>query len=100
MVAGRFCHTARCYKPRVSSNWSSKFRRISFQNLGVPPPGLDMNGAGASGRVVAVRGVLDSMNQQEMQVLLHEVSQRLGGNQRMFVPERLGQAAPGPSVGL
>ena len=30
LLAARFCHTARCYKPRVSSNWSSKFRRISL----------------------------------------------------------------------
>ena len=73
-------------------------RYPACQNLGVPPPGLDTAGAAASGRMVTVRGALESMNQQEMQLLLHEVSQRLGSGQRMFVPERLGQAAPGPSV--
>ena len=58
------------------------------------PPGLNLNVAQSSERFVAVLGMLQSMNQHEMQVLLHEVSQRVGSNQRMFVPERLGQAAP------
>ena len=68
----------------------------------VAPPGLagcgKGNGVHTTDRFVAARSLLQSLNQLEIQSLLQEVAQRFSTDVRTFVPETLGQAAPGPNV--